>query len=178
MSKSKTQVTRGRTGVDLPPAMQATEKGLTSTSREETAHSADRPVRISMSNMKKLGVPSSLLEKGYYYRWFQDRDGRISQAKAAYYEHVADEQGNNFCRASGPYSMYLMRLQQKYRDEDNKLKKDRVAATLESETQIGPGEYAPDPKTGKAEGGTSAVRHSISDSQSYNSSSGRTAEVD
>lgn len=176
--KSKNQVTRGRTGVDLPPAMKITEKGLKSGSREETAHSADRPDRISMSNMKKLEVPPFLLEDGYYYRWFQDKDGRISQAKAAYYEHVVDEQGNNFCRASGRYSMYLMRLRQEYRDEDNKLKKARVAATLESETQIGTGEYAPDPKTGKAEGGISAVRHSISDSQSYNSSSGRTAEVD
>lgn len=162
--RSDKGVKRGRTGVDLPPAMQATEGGLTTGSREEAAHSAGRPPRISMNNMKKLEIPNSVMEDGYYYRWFQDRDGRVSQAQAAYYEHVVDEQGNNYSRQSGPYTMYLMRLRQEYRDEDNKLKKQRVAATLESEAQIGHNEYAPDPKTGRAEGGQSAVRHSISDS--------------
>lgn len=152
-------VQRGRTGADLPPAMQATDQGLVSGSREEAAHSSGRPPRVSMSNMKKLEVPPGLMEEGYYYRWFQDKDGRVEQAKSAYYEHVVDEQGNNYCRKSGPYTMYLMRLRQEYRDEDNVLKKKRVAATLEAEAQIGPNEYAPDPETGRAEGGRSAVRH-------------------
>lgn len=157
--KPKAKVTRGRTGSDLPPAMQETLGGLVAGSREETAHSAGRPPRISMSNMKMLEVPPSLLEEGYYYRWFQDKDGRISQAKAAYYEHVIDEQGNNFSRSKGPYSMLLMRLPQQYRDEDNILKKKRVLATLEQEAQIGHNEYAPDAETGRAEGGQSAIRH-------------------
>ena len=156
---NKAKVTRGRTGADLPPAMQATQGGLVAGSSEEAAHSAGRPPRISMSNMKKLEVPPGLLEEGYYYYWFQDKDGRISQAKAAYYEHVIDEQGNNYSRASGPYTMLLMRLPQQYRDEDNALKKKRVLATLEAEAQIGHNEYAPDAETGRAEGGTSAIRH-------------------
>ncbi len=154
------QIKRGRTGSELPPAMQGTERGLTTGSREDTAHSSGRPARISMNNMKKLDIPDSLMEDGYYYRWFQDKDGRISQAKAAYYEHVVDEQGTNFTRSSGPYTMHLMRLPQQYRDEDNVLKRARVAATMEQEAQIGEGEYAPDLKTGRAEGGTSAVAHS------------------
>ena len=154
-------VKRGRTAADVPAAMQT--DGLTSGSREETAHSAGRPARISMGNMKKLEVPSSLLEDGYYHRWFQDRDGRISRAQAAFYEHVVDEQGNNYSRPSGPYSMHLMRLPMKYREEDLELKRKRVAATLESEAAIGADEYAPDPETGKAEGGTSAIRHKASD---------------
>lgn len=162
--KPKATVERGRTGVDLPPAMQMTEGGLTAGSREEAAHSSGRPTRISMSNMKKLDIPPSLLEDGYYYRWFQNKDGRISQAVAAYYEHIVDEQGNNYSRQSGPYTLYLMRLPQEYRDKDILLKKKRVQATLEAEAQIGPDEYAPDPETGRAEGGTSAVRHHISDS--------------
>lgn len=162
--KPKNAVERGRTGVDMPPAMQASQSGLVSGSREEAAHSSGRPPRVSMSNMKKLEIPAGMTEEGFYYRWFQDKDGRIGQAKAAYYEHVLDEQGNNFCRSSGPYGMYLMRLPQKYRDEDNKLKRDRAAATLEAEAQIGHNEYAPDPETGRAEGGKSAIRHSISDS--------------
>ncbi len=162
--KPKNKVERGRTGSDLPPAMQMSEKGLVSGTREETAHSAGRPARISMQNVKKLEIPKSLMEEGYYHRWFKDKDGRIAQAHAAYYEHVIDEQGNNFTCQSGPYIMYAMRLRQEYRDEDNKLKKQRVAATLEAEAQIGHNEYAPDPETGRAEGGQSAIRHRISDS--------------
>jgi len=157
------KITRGRTGSDLPQAMQETEKGLTAGSREEVAHSAGRPPRISMSNMKKLEVPSSLLEVGFYYRWFQDKDGRAAQAKAAYFEHVVDEQGNNYTRTVGLYPLVLMRLPQKYRDEDLLLKKQRVAATLEEKIGIGSNEYAPDPKTGRAEGGTSAITRTSSD---------------
>ena len=156
MSKIK----RGRTGSDLPPAMQGTEKGLTTGSREDEAHSSGRPKRISMNNMKKLDIPDSLMEDGYYYRWFQDKDGRIGQAQSAYYEHVVDEQGTNFTRASGPFTMHLMRLKQAYRDEDNLLKRQRVAATMEEQAAIGEGEYAPNAQTGKAEGGSSAIAHS------------------
>jgi hypothetical protein len=160
--KAKNTIERGRTGTDLPPAMQASDQGLCAGSREEVAHSSKRPPRISMGNMKKLEIPDGMLEDGFYYRWFQDREGRISMAKAAYYEHVVDEQGNNFTRQSGKYTMHLMRLPQEYRDEDNALKRKRVAATLEEEAHIGANEYAPDEK-GRAEGGTSAVSHQISD---------------
>lgn len=156
-------VERGRTGVNLPPAIQDSEKGLVSGSREEVAHSAGRPARISMGNMKKLDVPAGMLEEGFYYRFFQDREGRIAQAKSAYYEFVVDEQGNNYSRQSGPYTLYLMRLPQEYRDEDNALKRKRVLATLDEEAQLGSNEYAPDDK-GRPEGGQSAIRHHTSDS--------------
>lgn len=155
----KNKVIRGKTRADTIPAMQESEPGVVSGSREEAAHSSGRPGRISMSNMKKLEIPESLKEEGYYYRFFQDRDGRLAQAKAAYYEHVTDEQGNNFTRPSGPYTMYAMRLKQEYRDQDLALKKARVQATLEAEAGIGANEYAPDSKTGRAEGGTSAISH-------------------
>ena len=164
MNERKSTVQRGKTGVDLPPAMQETAPGLVAESREETAHTSGRPARISMGNMKKLDVPPGLLEEGFYYRFFQDREGRIAQAKAAYYEHVLDEQGNNYCRAGGAHSMYLMRLPQKYRDEDNKLKRQRARATLDAEAQIGFNEYAPD-TNGRPEGGQSAVQHHISDTE-------------
>jgi len=152
MNERKNTIKRGKTGADLPPAMQSTESGLVSGSRDETAHSAGRPERVSMSNMKKLDMPESLKEEGFYYRWFQDRDGRIAQAKSAYYEHVVDEQGNNYCRPSGPYMMHYMRLPMKYREQDLKLKKQRVADTLETEAGIGANEYAPN-------GGESAITH-------------------
>ena len=70
-NKTKATVERGRTGSDLPPAMQMTEGGIVSGSREETAHSSGRPKRISMNNMKKLEIPAHLMEEGYYYRWFK-----------------------------------------------------------------------------------------------------------
>lgn len=159
--KPKAKVERGRTGADLPPAMQ--EQGAVHGSREASAHSANRPPRVSMGNMKKLEVPEGLMEDGFYYRWFQDREGRIAQAQSAYYEAVVDEQGNAFTRQSGPYTMRLMRLPQQYRDEDNALKRKRVAATLDQEAQIGANEYAPD-ENGRAEGGTTALRHHSSDS--------------
>jgi len=158
----KPGVKRGKTAAQTPPAMQQAG-GLVAGSREEVAHSSGRPERISMNNMKKLEVPQGMIEDGFYYRWFQDKEGRISQALAAYYEHVVDEQGNKFIRQSGPYTMHLMRLPQKYRDEDNLLKRKRVADTLESEAQIGRNEYAPD-ETGRAEGGRSATTRNISTS--------------
>ena len=161
--KDTNKIKRGRTASDLPPAQAMSEKGLTAGSRDETAHSSGRPKRISMTNMKKLDISSDLLEDGYYYRWFKDGDGRVEQAKGAYYDHVTDDQGNNILRNYKGATLYLMRLEQQYRDEDNRLKKKRVAATLEAEAAIAPGEYAPDQKTGKAEGGTSAISSENSD---------------
>ncbi len=153
----KNTVDRGRSGTDTPPAMQ---ENMVASSREESAHSSGRPARISMNNMKKLELPPGVMVDGYYYRWFQDKEGRISQAKAAYYETVTNEQGDGWIRQSGPFSMHLMRLKQEYRDEDNALKKKRVLATLEEEAAIGPGEYAPT-EDGRAEGGHSAISRSL-----------------
>lgn len=161
--KDKAKVTRGRSTASLPPAQAMSDQGAGIQSREEKAHSPGRPERVSMNNSLKLDFPDGHKEDGFYYRWFQDRNGRVNQAKAAYYEHVTDEAGNNLTRQSGPYTMYLMRLEEKYRDEDNRLKKKRVAATLEKEAAIGPGEYAPDQETGRAEGGKSAVSSKESD---------------
>lgn len=161
---SNKKIKRGRTGSDLTPAQAMTDQGISVDSREESAHSAGRPERVSMQNMKKLHIPPHLIKEGYYHRWFQDRDGRVMQAKTGpLYEHVTDDEGNNLTVQSGPYKMYAMRLKQEYRDADNRLKKARVAATMEAEAAIGPGEYAPDQKTGRAEGGTSAVNSTVSD---------------
>jgi len=157
--RSDKGIKRGPTGAGLPPAME--HQGLVEGSREAAAHSAGRPKRVSMNNMKKLDVSEGLMEDGYYYRWFQDRDGRIAQAQSAYYEFVTDEQGNNTTRQSGPYTMQFMRLRQEYRDEDLAAKKAAVKATLETEAGIGHNEYAPDPETGRAEGGTSAIQRRV-----------------
>ena len=154
------KIKRGKTGADAIPAMQ--EQGLVAGSREETAHSSGRPPRVSMQNMKKLEFPEHLKEDGFYYRWFQDRNGRVNQAQGAYFEVVADEQGNSTRREVGKYPMIFMRLPQEYRDEDVRLKKERVAATMEEEAALGYNEYAPDAK-GRAEGGTSAISRTVTE---------------
>lgn len=161
-AKPKAVIERGRTAADVPPAMQQ-QAGLVAGSREEAAHDPGRPTRIPMGNALKLEVPESMKEKGFYYRFFQDRGGRINQAKAAHYEIVVDEQGNSFTRQSGPHQMILMRLPQKYRDEDLALKKKAVQATMDKEAQIGDGEYAPG-EDGRPDGGTTAIRRHTSDS--------------
>jgi len=159
MSKKPT-VSRGRTGSDLPPAMQ--EKGQIDASREDTAHSSGRPPRIPMGNSKKLDFPEHLKEEGFYYRWIIGKEGKVAQAKAAYYEHVSDGQGNNYTRQADKYVQYLMKLPMKYREEDNLLKRKAVAATLAQEASIGANEYAPTPE-GRKEGGTSAINTRESD---------------
>lgn len=155
---SKAKIERGRTGSDLTPGQKDTEKGLVAGSREEAAHSPNRPARVSMHNTKKLEVPDSYLEAGYYHRWFKDRDGKIESAKAAYYEHATDENGNVRKITFKSDTLYLMKLKQKYRDEDLLLKKQRVSATLEQQAAIKPGEYAPN-------GGNSAITNTVSDNQ-------------
>lgn len=135
------KIKRGRTEADAAPAMK--DKGLVSGSREETAHSSGRPERIPMGNSKKLDFPESLKEDGFYYRWFQDKDSRITTAMTAYYEIVVDEAQNNFRREIGLYPMILMRLPQKYRDDDIKLKRDRVRATMDEEAVLRIDEYSP-----------------------------------
>ena len=135
------KIKRGRTDADSVPAMR--DKGLVSGSRDETAHSSGRPERVSMGNSKKLDFPERLKEDGFYYRWFQDKDSRIAMAMTAYYEIVVDEAQNNFRREVGLYPMVLMRLPQKYRDDDIKLKRDRVRATMDEEAALGHNEYSP-----------------------------------
>ena len=48
-----------------------------------------------------------------------------------------------------------MRLPMKYALADSKIKTKKVLATMADQTKISANEYAPDPNTGKAEGGTS-----------------------
>lgn len=161
-NKAKT-VQRGRSQADLSPGMRDIEKGLVASSRDDAAHDSGRPKRVSMQNMKNLDIPAQFIKEGYFPYWFQDGNGRLSKAKAAYWEHIIDGHGNNFTCVSGSKTMYAMQLPQEYRDEDNALKRARVAATMDEESHIGANEYAPDAKTGKAEGGSSAVVHNTSE---------------
>lgn len=118
-----------------------------------------RPPRVTMSNSVKLTFPEVIFERDkYHYYAFVDhpeRPGRIESAKAAYWEHVTNKEGHPITQPAGGGTHYLMKLPLEYWREDLMLKKKKVARTMASQDKLGPNEYAPDPKTGKAEGGTS-----------------------
>lgn len=133
-----------------------------SNARPDAPSGPKRPPRIPMNAGKNLDVPAQYLERDKYaYRFFAEnrvKGGRIQAAKAAWWEHVTDERGQNIQRISAGDTMYLMRLELQYWEEDQKLKAERVRATMEKEAMLGEGEYAPTP-AGHPEGGTSAITH-------------------
>ena len=114
------------------------------TDRKEAAHAPKRPPRVSMGATLKLEFGELTADKNYHYRVFSDRDGRIEQAKAAWYEHVKDHNGNNVVRHAGKYPQYLMRIEKKYWEEDQKLKQDQVSSKLREEQRLAADEYIPD----------------------------------
>jgi len=71
----------------------------------------ERPARVPMGVGLKLDYKNKI--EGFHYRWVQDRDGRLSEALAAYYEFVT-EGGNKITRASGPYTLHLMCIEDRY----------------------------------------------------------------
>ena len=118
-----------------------------------------RPPRILMKQGSNMGFEDCEFDRekfGYYvFHEAPSKPGRIERAKAAYWEHVTNRSGQVAQRNAGGGISYLMRLPAKYRKEDLDAKKKRVQATMADQGKIGPGEYAPDPKTGAGEGGTS-----------------------
>lgn len=100
-----------------------------------------RPPRVQMSGGTRLHYHHK--DPNYHYAWIQDRDGKLDQAIQAYYEFV-QEDGQKVTRASGPYPLFLMQLENKYWKEDEKLKYDKTCDSLKDEQALGPGEYLPD----------------------------------
>lgn len=128
--------------------------------RPDAPEGPDRPARIPMNSGTNLNVPEQLLDRDkFHHRFFAEnliKGGRIESAKGAWWEHVIDPRGKNIMRPSGGDVMYLMKIDIKYWKEDQKLKQDKVRATMEAEATISDGEYAPT-TGGMPEGGTTAV---------------------
>ena len=61
----------------------------------EEAHKPKRPARVPMGATLKLEFGSITEDPKFHFRVVSDRDGRIQQAKQAWYEHVKDENGDN-----------------------------------------------------------------------------------
>jgi len=130
-----------------------------STDNPRDPNAGARPERVSMGQGKNLDTPGVTKEAdNYYYYWFSDRPGRIAKALQAYYEHVVNDMGEIERRGSS----YLMRLPIKYREEDLRLKKEKVARTLAAETKLSDNEYAPGSKSGEG-GQSSIVDRTVSD---------------
>jgi len=131
------------------PAKTTRTRAKTKTTRADKAHdNTGLPKRVPLSAGAKLHVPQSMLDdESFYYRWLEDKPGRISQAKQAMYEHVLDEHGNNWVYRGNP-DMYLMRLPIEYRKEDIALKDQRITDTLKQEQKLGESEYIPQGKKG------------------------------
>lgn len=86
-----------------------------------------RAPRVPMSAGGKLAVPESQKEEGYQYYWAINRPGELEKFKAAWWEHVTDERGNQVTTPAGKGDThYLMRIKQEYYDEDIAKQQDRV----------------------------------------------------
>jgi hypothetical protein len=99
-----------------------------------------RPERVPMGAGLKLDYRHK--KEGFHYRWVQDRDGRLEMAVAAYYDFVMED-GDKVTRASGPFTLYLMCIEERYYQEDQELKLKRTTDTLKKEQELGQGEYIP-----------------------------------
>ncbi len=128
--------------------------------RPDAPEGPARPPRVRMNAGENLAVSEEYLDREKYsYRFFAEnsiKGGRIESAKGAWWEHVTDSRGQNIKKPSGNDIMYLMKIELEYWEEDQKLKREKVRATMDQEASIGEGEYAPT-VDGRPEGGTSAV---------------------
>ena len=127
----------------------------------EAVREPKRPPRIIMGQGQNLSIPKGLVDetkyKPYWFAESETKIGRVQRAKDAYWEHVKDENGNNYVRGSGPDTMNLMILPLEYWEYDLDLKRKNAQATLDSETKIGKGEYSP---IGKDSAITRSTSHS------------------
>ena len=166
MSKSKGKTSAQHTSASENTAMSATLGASAQQESPAQPEGPKRPPRIRMNAGMNLHVPDELVRQlradGYVPRFFAEssiKGGRVDAAKGAYWEHVTDGSGKNITRRSGIDTMYLMKIEKQWWEEDQKLKKLKVRHTMEKESIVGEGEYAPTPD-GRAEGGTHAVTRS------------------
>ena len=114
--------------------------------RESEAHAnKNRPARIPMSSGNRLDVPEYLKEEGYKYYWQLDSKGAVEQMKRAYWELVTNERNENITVPAGNGELlHLMRIEQKYYDEDMKTQQDRNNLSSTNQAQkLGDNEYVP-----------------------------------
>lgn len=131
MTENKT-VQRNRSSSDMPPHLSEIDPSVGNLSREQLAHGGARAPRRSMNTGDfLLAVPDGTIPPGMVGHWFlDDGRGRIDAAKAAYWDHVTDANGNNYTVQSGSSKMYLMAIDKIYYDEDEALREANYRASL------------------------------------------------
>lgn len=125
---------------------------------------AKRPERVSMAGDDDiLGVLGK--ESGYHYHWINDDKSKLIKARRAWYEFVlvkdvqlslggidASEGADSPARKrvgdkrdGSPLFAYLMRIKDKYYEEDQAKKQDKILDTERKQTLINAsdGQYAP-----------------------------------
>lgn len=107
----------------------------------------NRPERVPMSAGNKLRVPPRLKENGYQYYWAiygPDHPGKLEQMQAAWWEFVLDD-GNKVEIPAGKGNTHvLMRIEQRYYDEDMAAQQKRnIDATQHNLQTLGEDEYVP-----------------------------------
>ena len=123
---------RQRSSADMSAASASVDASLSQLSREEIAHGEGRAPRVPMNTGDfNLQYPAALMKPDKKYYWFaDDGKGRIEAAKAAWWDHVADEQGVNISAMSGARRMYLMCIDKIYYDEDEALREKNYRASI------------------------------------------------
>lgn len=136
---------RGRpTAGKADSQLQNTQMAMSETREEQ--REPKRPARVSMTQGLKLEYASK--DDDYHYAWIQDRDGQVDRALQAYYEFELVE-GEKVTRASGAYPLFLMKLENQYWEEDQKLKHDKTVAKIQGEQVLAADEYIPGAQDGR-----------------------------
>ena len=114
-------------------------------SREDKAHSGNRPPRVPMVAGQTLNA-NHLKKAGFHYRWFSNKNegARMDAAQQAWWEFVKDSSGEKVSRRSGPETLFLMCIEDKFYNEDQQLKQKKIIDTLKEQQNLGKDEYLPD----------------------------------
>jgi hypothetical protein len=102
-----------------------------------------------MSAGGKLTVPDNLKEEGYQYYWAVDRPGDLEKFQAAWWEFALDHRGEKITTPAGKgETHYLMRIPQKYYDEDISNQQARVNDAMIESARVKESEYVPKDREG------------------------------
>ena len=144
--KSVKKASRGRSAAGVLVEDKENSRINYGETREEKAHSPKRPPRVPLNTKQKLSIGSYILdEENYAYYWFSDRDSRLADAEAAYWEYCEDENGNRISRKHKERTNYLMRIDIEYWLEDQELKKERRRAITTEQAKVGNGLFTDNP---------------------------------
>ena len=115
--------------------------------REDKAHDRSAENRVPMTAGANLGMPIPA-DPNFHYRWIEgNKKGRVERALKAWYDFCYYADGSKVQRPSGAFQMYLMKIELKYWEEDQKAKQDQVTNTFAETAKVEKNEYLPEGHT-------------------------------